>query len=205
MPVQNVYQNIENILMRIDTIKRRFGAVHNPLHGNSGGSFEIKLQEEMSGESNIQKQEPILCDKEPSVVGTPEHKSYIEIIEAASQKYRIPSALIKAVIKQESNFEEKSVSSKGAMGLMQLMPGTADLLGVQNPFDARENIFGGTRYLGDLLNLYKGNLNKALAAYNAGPQKVQKKIPDIAETRSFIDSVLHYYETFSQYRKDGEL
>ncbi|MCK4923843.1 MAG: lytic transglycosylase domain-containing protein [Spirochaetes bacterium] len=124
--------------------------------------------------------------------------SYDEIIEAAAEQYRIPSALIRAVIKQESNFNAEAVSHKGAMGLMQLMPGTADLLGVDNPFDPEENLFGGTQYLVDLLGRYGGNLNKALAAYNAGPNRVQDNIPNFQETRNFVDSVLYYYESFSK-------
>jgi soluble lytic murein transglycosylase-like protein len=84
------------------------------------------------------------------------------------------------------------------MGLMQLMPETARSLGVEDPFDPEENIFGGTRYLVDLINLYEGNLNKALAAYNAGPQRVTTRVPNIPETRGFVDAVLHFYEDYSK-------
>ena len=86
---------------------------------------------------------------------------------------------------------------------MQLMPVTAEVLGVENPFDIEENIFGGTRYLRELINRYDGNLNRALAAYNAGPQRVKGVIPNISETVNFIDSVLRNYETFSKY-EDNE-
>jgi soluble lytic murein transglycosylase-like protein len=82
------------------------------------------------------------------------------------------------------------------------MPRTADLLGVENPYDAEENILGGTRYLRELINLYEGNLNRALAAYNAGPERAKGGIPDIKETKNFIDSVLRNYNRFSQYREE---
>jgi soluble lytic murein transglycosylase-like protein len=123
---------------------------------------------------------------------------YETTIEAAADRFSLPSALIRAVIKQESNFDPRAVSHKGAMGLMQLMPETAESLGVEDPFDPDQNIFGGTRYLVDLINLYEGNLNKALAAYNAGPQRVKTRIPNIPETRDFVDAVLHYYERYSK-------
>jgi soluble lytic murein transglycosylase-like protein len=86
------------------------------------------------------------------------------------------------------------------MGLMQLMPETAAMMGVQNPFDAAQNILGGTRYLRGLLDLYGGNLNNALAAYNAGPGQVADRVPDIPETRSFVDAVLDAYQRY----EDGE-
>jgi len=109
------------------------------------------------------------------------------------------------VIQQESDFKEDAVSKKGAQGLMQLMPGTAGLLGVEDPFDAEENIFGGTRYLRELIDLYGGNLNKALAAYNAGPNRVGDTIPRIPETVNYIRSVLDYYNQFSKSKESEGL
>ena len=192
MAVQHVYQNIENILQRIESIKKRFG-VHQPY------SFQETLQEKIEeipqeGPVQPEPEDMVVKGEDQSGAGSP----YDHVIEAAAERYRIPSALIRAVIKQESNFDSQAVSTKGAMGLMQLMPETADLLGVENPFDPDENVFGGTEYLVDLINLYNGNLNKALAAYNAGPDKVRDSIPNIRETRNFVDSVLHYYESFSK-------
>ena len=192
MAVQNVYHSIESILQRIESIKKRFG-VRQPY------SFQETLQkkvEEMPQDEPVQP-EPVgevVMGEDQSGAGSP----YDHVIEAAAERYRIPSALIRAVIKQESNFDSQAVSTKGAMGLMQLMPETADLLGVGNPFNPDENVFGGTEYLVDLINRYNGNLNKALAAYNAGPDKVRDSIPNIRETRNFVDSVLHYYESFSK-------
>jgi soluble lytic murein transglycosylase-like protein len=191
MAVENVYQNIESILHRIDSIKRRF-SISQP------NRFQETLQKEMNTDQ-VKKARPKSAG-ELSGSEQPVHAEspYEEIIEAAADRYRIPAALIRAVIKQESNFNAEAVSQKGAMGLMQLMPETADLLGVSDPFKPDENIFGGTQYLVDLISRYDGNLNKALAAYNAGPKRVQDSIPNIRETRNFVDSVLHYYESFSK-------
>jgi soluble lytic murein transglycosylase-like protein len=118
------------------------------------------------------------------------------IIEAA-QGYRLPIPLVRAIIKVESNFAPQAVSPKGAMGLMQLMPGTAAFLGVQDPFCPRENILGGCRYFRLLLDSFNDSLPLALAAYNAGHQRVVAagfRIPAIRETQEFVTRVLeHYY------------
>jgi soluble lytic murein transglycosylase-like protein len=121
-------------------------------------------------------------------------------IRWASQEHKVPASLIKAVIRVESNFNPGATSPKGAQGLMQLMPGTAKQLQVTNPYDVRENIWGGTRYLGMLLQKFNNNLVLALAAYNAGSRRVEhwQGVPPIAETRGFVRDVctnfLHYSE-----------
>jgi soluble lytic murein transglycosylase-like protein len=193
MSIESVFENIGSIYQRIDAIKRRFGAT-------SGYSFEHILQSTLEEESNPagidETSEP--AEQTTASVTGPETGVYNGTIEAAAERFSIPAALIKAVIKQESNYDTRAVSHKGAMGLMQLMPGTARSLGVEDPFDPEENIFGGTRYLVDLINLYEGNLNKALAAYNAGPQRVTTRVPNIPETRGFVDAVLHFYEDYSK-------
>ncbi|MBC8460207.1 MAG: lytic transglycosylase domain-containing protein [Deltaproteobacteria bacterium] len=124
---------------------------------------------------------------------------YDDLITRASKTYRLSPALIKAVIKVESGFIEDAVSRAGAQGLMQLMPDTADEIGVQNAFDPKTNILGGSKLLRRYLNEF-GSLKKALIAYNAGPDRVRKgkRIP--SETRKYIKRVIHYYRI---YRKGG--
>jgi soluble lytic murein transglycosylase-like protein len=116
------------------------------------------------------------------------------IISQASERFSVDPHLIKAVIKAESDFNHKAVSQKGAQGLMQLMPGTADAMKVGDPFNPEENIFGGTRYLSLMLSRFK-NTRLAVAAYNAGPERVEdcRDVPPIAETQSFVEKVMRYY------------
>jgi soluble lytic murein transglycosylase-like protein len=120
---------------------------------------------------------------------------YEEHIQRAASRYEMDPLLIKAVIKTESNFDCLAVSSKGAQGLMQLMPGTAADLNVWNPFDPKENIYGGTNYLCQMMARFGGNLRLALAAYNAGPGRVEaaQGVPLIPETQQYVAKVLHHY------------
>ena len=123
---------------------------------------------------------------------------YRGIIQQASVQFDIDPHLIRAVIKAESGFDHQALSSKGAQGLMQLMPGTADDMEVQDPFDPEENIFGGVRYLSLLLKRFKNNKILAVAAYNAGPETVESYngIPPFPETREFVKRVMQYYEAY---------
>jgi soluble lytic murein transglycosylase-like protein len=113
-------------------------------------------------------------------------------VAAASDKHQLDADLIDSVIRAESGFNPRAVSPKGARGLMQLMPETAAKLGVRDAFDAPSNIEGGTRYLRELLRLYNNDLAKALAAYNAGPQRVEQYhgVPPYHETRAYVANVI---------------
>lgn len=121
-------------------------------------------------------------------------------IKRAAVANMVDPLLIKAIIKAESDFNPYAVSTSGARGLMQLMPGTAQDMRVRNPFDPVQNINGGTRYFKNLLRSYDGNLHLSLAAYNAGPGRVSKKgpVPRIPETRKYINRVIKYYRSYQQ-------
>ena len=116
------------------------------------------------------------------------------IFQKASAQYDVPANLLKAVAKAESNFNPKAVSGSGAAGVMQLMPKTAEYLGVKDIFDAEQNIMGGAKYLSELIKKYDGNTALALAAYNAGSGNVAKYggIPPFNETKNYISKVMSY-------------
>ena len=130
-------------------------------------------------------------------------KEYEGIITQASQRFNVDPSLVKALIKAESDFDNRAVSHKGAQGLMQLMPETANAMEVANPFSPEENIFGGTRYFSLLLDRFKNDKVLALAAYNAGPEAVETYggIPPFPETKSFVAKVLDYYERYKSSTK----
>ena len=131
--------------------------------------------------------------------GTQYIRDYEYIITQASKRFKVEPSLIKAVIKAESDFDHRAVSNKGAQGLMQLMPRTADDMEVGDPLNPEENIFGGTRYLSLMLERFKDDKRLALAAYNAGPERVEeyKGVPPFSETTSFIEKVLFYYQQYN--------
>jgi soluble lytic murein transglycosylase-like protein len=138
-------------------------------------------------------------DKKPSQY----IKEYEGIIAQATQRFNVDPSLVKAVIKAESNFDQMAVSRKGAQGLMQLMPPTADDMEVSNPFNPEENIFGGTRYLSLLLKRFRQDKTLALAAYNAGPEAVEAYggVPPFPETESFVAKVLDFHKEYMSSRK----
>ncbi len=127
---------------------------------------------------------------------------YNSLIRKAASKYNIEPDLIKAVIKTESNGNYRAISKKGAMGLMQLMPTTASDMRVSNPYNPKENIEGGTKYLRLLLDKFNGDLTLALAAYNAGPKTVEKygwNIPPYSETKNYVKKVFSLYKGKRRY------
>jgi hypothetical protein len=120
-----------------------------------------------------------------------------QVVNSASAAYHLDPDLVNSVIHAESGFNSRAVSPKGARGLMQLMPGTANQLGVNDAFDPQANVTGGSRYLRELLERYNFDLVKALAAYNAGPQRVEqyRGVPPFRETRAYVNRIVHEYNT----------
>jgi len=137
------------------------------------------------------------ANKMPAV----ERQDYGSYVQQAASKYEIEPELIHAVIKTESNGNQRAVSRKGAMGLMQLMPSTAYDMNVVNPFNPEENIEGGTKYLRYLLEKFNGDITLALAAYNAGPKTVEKyrDVPPISETRQYVKKILALFKGKGNY------
>jgi soluble lytic murein transglycosylase-like protein len=125
------------------------------------------------------------CDPLADTVSTP-------LIDGAAQQQGVDTKLLRAVIDQESGFRPCAISPKGAQGLMQLMPATAEQFNVADPFDPKQSIDAGAKYLKQLLDKYKGDVPQTLAAYNAGPgaTDLAKGIPDIPETRAYVDAIL---------------
>jgi hypothetical protein len=121
------------------------------------------------------------------------------LVEQTASRLQVDPQLVHAIIKVESEYDPKAVSRKGAMGLMQLIPETAQRFGVENPFNPRENIEGGVGYLRHLLNLFGGDLSLSLAAYNAGEGAVQRfgGIPSFSETRDYVRKVTNVYQSGS--------
>jgi soluble lytic murein transglycosylase-like protein len=152
----------------------------------------VKKQAELAGPAplvmpQIEDPEPPepACEPISDAMVTP-------LIEGAAKSEKVQPELLRAVIHQESRSYPCAVSGHGAKGLMQLMPDTISLLGVKDPFDSKQNIEAGAKYLKQMIDRYKGDLAKALGAYNAGPATVDeaKGVPDIPETRNYVDAIL---------------
>ncbi len=131
---------------------------------------------------------------------------YMSLISKISKKYRVDDALIRAIIKVESDFNPRAVSKAGAKGLMQLMPETAKDLGVENIFNPEENVEGGVKYLKSLIFRFEDNLPLAIAAYHAGGGAVKKynAIPPFDSTQKFVKKVLNYFEKYKNSSSTGK-
>ncbi|HIX28135.1 MAG TPA: lytic transglycosylase domain-containing protein [Candidatus Blautia stercoravium] len=176
----NQYRYMENILQQI-----RMGS-------QSGLGYET-LSSSVSGISNFSD----VMRQAQSVSSGVSAGSMDSIFEEAAQAYNVPVNLLKAIGKAESDFDPYAESAAGAQGVMQLMPETARSLGVTDPFDARSNIMGGAKYISDKLKQYDGDIDLALAAYNAGSGNVAKYggVPPFAETQNYIKKVREYMGT----------
>jgi hypothetical protein len=156
----------------------------------AGGSVEIAAGDVVA----IEPEE--VFTRVPAPLQTVPQPLYRDLVEAAAKRYSVDADLITSVIAVESNFDPRALSRKNARGLMQLLPETAARLGVQNIYDPQENIDAGTRYLRELLQKYNNDVVLALAAYNAGPERVQQygRVPPFAETISYVRRVKRGYE-----------
>ena len=169
--------------------KYRFGS-----SGGSGNGIQIIARRESA------QRRPIALRSSPKRGYGRDPKTaadYDRLIARTAHRHGLPPALVKAVVRAESNFQPHALSNKGAQGLMQLMPETADDLGVDDPFRAEDNLSGGTRYLRAMHDRF-GSWQLALAAYNAGPGAVDRfgGIPPYAETQEYVERVLHYYRRY---------
>ncbi|PYT99764.1 MAG: lytic transglycosylase [Acidobacteria bacterium] len=161
-----------------------------------GGWVDVRLEDVV----NIEPEEvftpvvppPLMPKTVPAANSSPFH----DLVVAAASRYGVDAELITSVMEVESHFDPNAISRKNARGLMQLLPETAERMGVKNIFDPQENIDGGTRYLKELLQLYNNDLTLALAAYNAGPDNVQKygNVPPFRETVSYVNQVKRKYQ-----------
>ena len=182
--------SITQVINRINFIKSKIKKI------NQTYNYQHHFEKDYLKKAESDSINPV--EKSPSLQKTSKIKNqkYSEIIEKASKNYAVPKELIDSVIRQESNYNPFSISHKGAMGLMQLMPQTAKQLNVSNPFSPEENIMAGTEYLKKMLNQYDGDLLKALAAYNAGPKALRvynDKIPPYKETQNYVKKVVENY------------
>jgi hypothetical protein len=160
------------------------------------GKYRLQIE---GGFAEMQAEDVVAIEPEEVFVSVPPvavaKAPFRELIEAAASRYNVDAELIASVIAAESNFDPKAISRRNARGLMQLLPETAAHLGVHNIFDPAENIDGGTHYLSDLLTRYKNDLALSLAAYNAGPLRVQQygRVPPYSETQLYVRKVRSAY------------
>jgi hypothetical protein len=159
------------------------------------GKKTEKVVKEKTSDLSIESRVSRNPAKQPPASASAGPVDYTAYVREAASKYEIEPELIRAVIKAESNGNHRAVSRKGAMGLMQLMPQTANDMNVSNPFNPEENIEGGTRYLRYLIEKFNGDITLALAAYNAGPRTVEKygNVPPISETIQYVKKVFAFY------------
>ncbi len=177
--------NITRVLSRIDEIHQKISPelfrVQNQENNNPTRSRFIDVLNDVNR-----------IGTNYNISGKTDYNALKSVIDSCAEKYNIDSELIRAMIQVESGWDTRAVSNKGAQGLMQLMPRTAAMLGVNDPFDPVQNIEGGVRYISDLTDKYRGDIEKALAAYNAGPARVDSgNIPDVS--KRYVKNIMAIY------------
>lgn len=168
---------LSKVIQRINTIEQRFAP--KPANGNFAAVLENEVRKS-DGKTLVQ-----------------DNGDIANMVYQTAQKYGVDPKLAMAIAKTESDYQPNLVSPAGAVGVMQLMPATAQSLGVRNSYDAVQNIDGGVRYLKQMLNMFGGDVSKAVAAYNAGPQAVKdyNGVPPYTETRNYVANVLSLYRS----------
>jgi len=148
--------------------------------------------------SSVHKYQVFIKERPKPKKSSRNSRAYDNLISEAADRHGISYPLLKAIVKAESDFDPKAVSSKGAMGLMQIMPENFRRLGLKDPFDPKQNINAGARYFKQMYERFKGKVSLSLAAYNAGPTAVDhyKTIPPYEETEEYVKRVLKYYYNY---------
>jgi hypothetical protein len=167
---------------------------------SSGGTGHARRRAR-SADAELQRLDPNGPDAPTEFVPHAQTAKYDPYIKEACELYKVPPALVRAIMDAESNFDPRAMSEKGAVGLMQLMPSTGDHVGAGDLNDPRQNILGGVHYLRELTNAFDGDMVRVVAAYNAGPNAVKAAggVPQIPETQDYVRKVLRFY-----YRYKGE-
>ena len=177
--------NITRVLSRIEEINRRL----MPDMYNQPNPTNSRFVDVLNDVNRINRNSGT---PRINITGKTNYTELKDVIDACAEKYNVDNELIRAMIQVESGWNTDAVSNKGAQGLMQLMPRTAAMLGVSNPFDPAQNIEGGVRYISDLTDKYRGDIEKALAAYNAGPARVDSgNIPEVS--KRYVKNIMAIY------------
>ena len=180
---------LQSTLQRINAIERQFSALtmHVPLSMPENAKTDSDFQKILDKKiENVKNEKPVAKEE------------IDKLIEEYSAKNNLDGDFVKSVVRHESGFNANATSKCGAMGLMQLMPATAESLGVTNAYDAEQNIAGGTKYLKGLMDRFDNNKELALAAYNAGPNAVKKYsgIPPYKETQNYVKNIMKTYDNY---------
>ena len=176
--------NVTRVLTRIDEINRQL----MPNNNQQTQPLNSRFVDVLNDTQRIQR----TARRTSNISGKTNYDELRDVIKECAEKYNVDQELIRAMIQVESGWTTNAVSSKGAQGLMQLMPRTAAMLGVEDPFDPAQNIEGGVRYISDLTDKYRGDIEKALAAYNAGPTRVDSgNIPEVS--KRYVRNIMSIY------------